>query len=86
MDGSWSTTLDCMMKTPLLFIDDLDKAKFTEAVETQLFGLLDWRSTHLRPVISTLNSSKGALEGRFSEARAGGIVRRLKEFSTVVKF
>ena len=86
MDGQWYDQLEQVKQTPILFIDDLDKCKMTETVETQLFGLLDWRSSRLRPIITTLNSSKSDLESRFSQVRAGAIVRRLEEFSTVVKF
>lgn len=85
-DGSWYDQLDALMHVSVLFIDDLDKCKMTETVETQLFGLIDYRTTHLRPIITTLNSSKGELESRFSDVRGGPIIRRLSEFSTTVKF
>lgn len=86
MDGSWYEQLQQMMQTPVLFIDDLDKCKMTETVETQLFGLIDYRSSHMRPLIVTLNSGKAELEQRFSDVRGGPIIRRLSEFSTTVRF
>ncbi len=86
MDGSWYERLDTLMNVSILFIDDLDKCKMSETVETQLFGLIDYRTSHLKPLIVTLNSGKDQLEQRFSEVRGGPIIRRLSEFATVVKF
>jgi len=75
----------------VLFVDDIFKAKMTEAQEFAIFGVLDRRAAWKRPTIVTMNASGAALASRASAAagerdRMDAIMRRLGEFSDVVRF
>jgi DNA replication protein DnaC len=75
-----------LARAPLLFIDDLGKGKFTDAVESHFFGLIDERTEHNRPIVITTNSTGTALAARMSEDRGEPIVRRLKDYCDSVVF
>lgn len=68
-----------------LLIDDLGKQKFTESAQEDLFDLLETRVSHRRPVIWTTNSNSTELGKRLSGDRGNAIIRRLVEFSEIVK-
>lgn len=69
----------------LILIDDLGKSKMTERVETELFSLLEERTSHLLPTIWTANTAEGdELLKMLSPDRGEPIIRRLAEFSQVV--
>ncbi len=71
----------------VLFLDDLDTIKFTEAVEETLFDTFEYRLAHGKPVILTLNQSGPELAGRMStEARGEKITRRMRESCKVINF
>lgn len=74
---------NCTTAGVLLF-DELAKGKFTERVETELFALIEHRTSHLLPTIWTTNSSDKELAERLSEDRGGPILRRIKEFSDLI--
>ncbi len=69
----------------LLFLDDLGKNKFTERVELDLFDVLEHRTSHLRPTLWTANATGVALTAMLSPDRGAPIMRRLVEFSEIVK-
>jgi DNA replication protein DnaC len=80
-----------LCQTDVLFIDDIFKSKMTEAQEFAIFGVLDRRSAHRKPTIVTMNSSGAALASRATDAggerdRMEAIMRRLSEFSDVIRF
>lgn len=68
-----------------LLLDDLGKQRFTEAAEEDVFDLLETRSAQMRPIVWTTNSTAQELAGRLSSDRAGAIIRRLTEFSEILK-
>jgi DNA replication protein DnaC len=71
----------------LLFLDDLDTIKFTEAVEETVYDTFEYRLAHGRPVILTLNQSGPELAGRMStEARGEKIIGRMRESCRVINF
>lgn len=78
-------TLDRCRKVKVLLLDDMGKQKFTERAETELFDLLEHRTSHLLPTIWTANAERGALKQMLSPDRGEPIVRRLVEFSKVVR-
>jgi DNA replication protein DnaC len=84
----WINGLCC---ADVLFIDDIFKAKMTEAQEFAIFGVLDRRAAWKRPTIVTMNASGAALASRATDAggerdRMEAIMRRLGEFSDVIRF
>lgn len=71
---------------PVLFIDDLGKFKLTERVEAELFGIFDYRCTHLRPTIFTTNAVGDILAKRMTPDRGAPFVARMREFCEGISF
>ncbi len=69
----------------LLLLDDLGKQKMSERAEIELYDLLEDRTSNLRPTIWTANSAGADLLAMFSKDRGEPIIRRLAEFSKIVK-
>jgi len=67
-----------------LILDDLGKQKFTDRAETELYDLIETRTSHLRPTIWTANVTSDEFAQMMSEDRGVPIIRRLSEFSTVL--
>jgi DNA replication protein DnaC len=71
----------------VLFIDDLDTVKFTEAVEETIYDVFEFRPTHGKPVIATVNRTGRELAARMNaNGRGARIVERMREFCQVVNF
>jgi DNA replication protein DnaC len=77
--------IDRCRSVSLLLIDDLGKQKFTERAELELYDILEYRTSHLRPTIVTANSDGKELLQMLSEDRGEPILRRIQEFSTTIK-
>jgi DNA replication protein DnaC len=75
-----------LCRADILFLDDFGKIKMTDRVESELFGLVELRVSHLKPIIVTTNASGATLEDMLSADRGAPLVRRLREFCTVVLF
>ena len=69
----------------VLLLDDLGKGRMTDRAESELYDLLEYRTSHRVPTIWTSNSDARGLHAMFSRDRGDAIIRRLAEFSTVVK-
>lgn len=78
-------TLTRCRRTKVLLLDDLGKNKFTERAELELFDLLEHRSSHGLPIIWTANAGRETLKQMLSPDRGEPILRRLVEFSKVVR-
>jgi DNA replication protein DnaC len=71
----------------LLFFDDLDTVKFTEAVEETVYDAFEYRPTHGKPVIATVNRTGRELAARMNASGRGAkIVERMREYCQVVNF
>jgi DNA replication protein DnaC len=64
-----------------LLIDDLGKERATERFEAELFSLIEFRTSTLRPTLYTSNLKLVDLLQKFSPENGGGIIRRITEFS-----
>jgi DNA replication protein DnaC len=73
-------------RSPIVFFDDLGKMKFTERVESELFGVIERRCANQLPIIATLNASGGELQAMMTDDRGPSLLRRLHEFCEEVKF
>jgi len=73
---------DCR-KADIFYMDDLDKAKFTERLQTELFEILEYRSNKRKPFIFTANSTSRELGQKFSSTHSKAILRRLTEFCEI---
>jgi len=69
----------------VLLLDDLGKNRMTDRAEAELYDLLEYRTSHRLPIIWTSNSDARGLLAMFSPDRGDAIVRRLAEFSTIIK-
>lgn len=76
-----------LRKVDIVFLDDLDTVKFTEAVEETIYDLFEHRLAHQNPVIVTLNRSGIQLAERMnSNGRGVKIVERMRESCEVINF
>jgi len=79
--------LDRLRRVGLLFLDDLDTVKFTEAVEETIYDIFEYRPMHHRPVIATLNRTGQELAARMNaNGRGAKIVERMRESCEVINF
>jgi DNA replication protein DnaC len=69
----------------VLVLDDLGKGRMTDRAEAELYDLLEYRTSRRFPTIWTSNSDARGLISMFSKDRADAIIRRLAEFSTIVR-
>jgi hypothetical protein len=67
----------------VLLIDDLGKNKMTERAEMELYDILEHRTSYMLPTLWTSNSKSKELIAMMTSDRAGAIIRRLKDFSTI---
>jgi len=71
----------------VLFFDDLDTVKFTEAVEETIYEAFEFRPTHEKPVIATVNRTGRELAARMNaNGRGAKIVERMRESCQVINF
>lgn len=75
-----------LQNTPLLFIDDIDKARFTPRVESELFALIEHRDVEGIPVVITTNLTGRELQGMFSRQTGPAIISRLRRMCIPVDF
>jgi DNA replication protein DnaC len=80
-----SAWVDGLMDVNVLAIDDIDKMKFTERMETEIFGIIDDRISNRKKTIITTNISGDELIARMPIV-GEPLVRRLREFCEVIKF
>ena len=82
--------LDRICRADVLFLDDLFKAKMTEAQEQALYAVFERRAAWLRPVIATMNSTGEMSLARMTDNgradRGEPLLRRMREFCEVVNF
>lgn len=78
-------SLSALGKTRVLLLDDLGKAPSTERCDAELEELIEIRGSNLLPTLWSCNGYGEWLVKRFGADRGEPLVRRLAEFSTVVK-
>ena len=84
-EKSHSKMLDELIKVDLLVFDDLGKERGTARLVSDLFAVLDERSTAMRPTIITTNFNGQALVDRFDDKEmSAALVRRFRDYYTLV--
>jgi len=82
--------VSAMCKCDVLFIDDLFKAKMTEAQELAIYGVFERRGAWKKPIICTTNTSGAAIMERMTDAgredRMRPLLRRMSEFCQIITF
>jgi hypothetical protein len=77
--------LDYFCTVPLLAFDDLGKERLTARMESDLFAIIDERTSNLRPTIITTNYNGTTLLDRFNNKETGeALLRRIREYYTAV--
>lgn len=79
--------LDRLCSAPFIVLDDFGKEKITDRIASDLFALIDDRTSNRRPTLITTNLNGAALEDRLSHSDpelAAALVARLREFFTLV--
>ncbi len=84
--GDALQTMSRCRRAAVLLIDDLGKQKMTERGETELYDVLEHRTTNLQPTIVTTNANGAQLAKMLSEDRRQPIMRRIRDFSQFIKF
>lgn len=69
----------------VILLDDLGKGKFTGRTELELFELLEYRTSNNFPTLWTSNYSFEELSKVISQDKSQPIIRRLSEFSKIIK-
>lgn len=80
-DHKHGKVLDYFCTVPLLAFDDLGKERLTPRMESDLFAIIDERTSNLRPTIITTNYNGTTLLDRFNNKETGeALLRRLREY------
>jgi DNA replication protein DnaC len=81
--------MDSLVRPDILFLDDLFKARMTEAQEFAIYGVLERRGAWMKPIFITMNADGESIMSRFTDAgqadRAKPIIERIAEFCEVIK-
>ena len=85
-DGYGPAWIQNVIHADLLFLDDLGKSVFTERADAALFAIIEGRTAYMKPILATTNLTGQSLSDRLSPSRAAPLIRRLREFCTVVRF
>lgn len=80
-----SAWFDRMTSIDVLFVDDLGKGSWSEAVRAVFFDLVDKRARTGKPILVTTNDDGAQIADKMREANLGDpLVRRLREFCEVI--
>ncbi len=78
--------LSLCRRSDVLLLDDLGKGRMTDRAESELYDLLEYRTSRRLPTIWTSNSDGQQLRSMLSADRGEAITRRLgKEFTNIIK-
>lgn len=72
-------------RADVLLIDDLAKEKLTDHAQAEFYDLVETRTSNERHILWTANTSGDELAERLSKDRGAPIVRRLQEFTEVIR-
>ena len=72
-------------QTPLLLLDDVGQEKITERTGSEFFSLIEQRTSWKRPTLWTSNFDAGTFKQALGAERGQPTIRRLREFSDIVK-
>ncbi len=80
-----SKVIDALISCRVLVLDDLGKERLTPRLETDLFAIMDERTSNLRTTIITTNYTGDGLIERFNSKETGvAFVRRLRDYFTSI--
>jgi hypothetical protein len=70
----------------ILLLDDVFKCRMSDGFEAALFAVVNSRCEDGLPILVTCNDDALSLAGRMSDDRGEPMIRRLREFTTVIPF
>lgn len=82
--GKGEGFVDRLTFAPVLFIDDVGKARLTDRVEAEFFHVIETRCADLLPTILTTNLNGDAFASTWSADRAEPLLGRFAEFFQAV--
>lgn len=85
-EGNGPSWLQNICEADVVFLDDLGKGVFTQRAEAGLASLVEHRTSHHLPIITTTNLGGAELKNITSENRGAPLIRRLREFCTIIEF
>jgi len=77
--------LKLIERIPLLLLDDVGQEKITERTGSEFFSLIEQRTAWKRPTLWTSNLDAGTFKQALGAERGQPTIRRLREFSEIVK-
>lgn len=78
-DGADYRFIERCRTVEVLALDDLGKEKMTDRVQSDLFGIIDWRINYHRPILVTTNCDGDAFASRFPDPEtAVPLIERLR--------
>jgi DNA replication protein DnaC len=81
---SHGEVIDRLVNCAVLALDDLGKERLTARMESDLFAIIDERTSNNRPTIITTNYNGNGLLDRFNNSETGAaIIRRIKDYFTI---
>ncbi len=84
-DRDHGKVLDILISCPVLVLDDLGKERLTQRLESDLFAVLDERTSNLKTTIITTNYTGDKLVDRFQNKETGvALVRRLRDYFVAI--
>lgn len=85
-EGEIERLLSRLSRCGILFVDDLDKARFTPRVQAELFDLIEMRDNLQLPMIVTTNASGAELALKFEKTIGPPVVNRLLRLCHEIDF
>jgi hypothetical protein len=72
-------------RIPLLLVDDVGQEKITDRTGSEFFSLIEQRTSWKRPILWTSNLDAGTFKQALGAERGQPTIRRLREFSDIVR-
>ena len=76
--------IESLIAVDILLLDDLGKGRMTDRVESELFGVVEGRNKHMRPIIATTNMTGGELSAAMTNDRGEPLMRRFRNYCEIV--
>lgn len=84
--GDFTDWFDDLCNVDYVLLDDIDKTRFSPRVESELYNLIDVRTSNELPIVLSANSTGPAMQRRMSPETGPAICRRIAEFCEPVNF
>jgi DNA replication protein DnaC len=83
--GESAQKLKLVERIPLLLLDDIGQERITDTTGSAFFSLIEQRNSQKRPTLWTSNLNSDTFRQALGSQRGDPTIRRLREFSDIVK-